>query len=141
MITDDVTAMAEGSLVFTLAEAGVATVVDSDFELWSRAVDGSVSLSGTAPRHMHHKFALVDGATLLTGSFNFTHSAATLNCENVLVTDDAYHVRRYSEAFETLWRDFRRAMQISRQEAAVRIQRIERGRRDRDAAAAAHTPE
>jgi len=54
-----------------------------------------------------------------------------------VVTDDAYHVAKYSEAFYFLWREFRKAMFISRQEAAVRIQKIERGRRERSATATA----
>mmetsp|Transcript_36717 Transcript_36717/g.122941 ORF Transcript_36717/g.122941 Transcript_36717/m.122941 type:complete len:520 (+) Transcript_36717:425-1984(+) len=135
LITDDVTAMNDGSLVFELAEAGVATVVDSDFEEWRTTEDGSMRRSGSTPRHMHHKFCLVDGQILLTGSYNFSWSAGNVNCENMLITDDPYHVRRYGEAFEGLWREFRRAMYVSRQEAAVRIQRIERGRRERTAGA------
>ncbi|EOD29075.1 hypothetical protein EMIHUDRAFT_424071 [Emiliania huxleyi CCMP1516] len=127
--------MNDGSLVFELAEAGVATVVDSDFEEWRTAEDGSMRRSGSTPRHMHHKFCLVDGQILLTGSYNFSWSAGNVNCENMLITDDPYHVRRYGEAFEGLWREFRRAMYVSRQEAAVRIQRIERGRRERTAGA------
>ena len=48
---------------------------------------------------MHHKFAVVDGSVLLTGSFNWTHAAHERNCENLLVTDDAYFVARYAAEF------------------------------------------
>jgi phosphatidylserine/phosphatidylglycerophosphate/cardiolipin synthase-like enzyme len=138
LVTDDVTALSDGSLVFKLAEAGIATVVDSDFQIWKQGPGSAPPrLAGTVPRHMHHKFALVDGRVLLTGSYNYTQSAAAVNHENIVVTDDAYHVAKFTEAFDNLWREFRKSMFISRQEAAVRIQRIERGRRERSATATA----
>ncbi|MGB0583387.1 MAG: phospholipase D-like domain-containing protein, partial [Limisphaerales bacterium] len=56
------------------------------------------------PDHMHHKFALVDGNTAITGSYNWTRSAANDNFENVLVTDDTQIVKPYQREFERLWR-------------------------------------
>jgi cardiolipin hydrolase len=38
--------------------------------------------------HMHHKFALADNDLLLTGSYNWTRSAASSNDENILVTNN-----------------------------------------------------
>jgi phosphatidylserine/phosphatidylglycerophosphate/cardiolipin synthase-like enzyme len=35
-------------------------------------------------RHMHHKFAIVDRAHVLTGSYNFTNAASTDNWENLV---------------------------------------------------------
>jgi phosphatidylserine/phosphatidylglycerophosphate/cardiolipin synthase-like enzyme len=52
---------------------------------------------------MHHKFAVVDGKTFLTGSYNWTRGAARDNEENLVVTDDPRPVSSYSEAFERLW--------------------------------------
>ena len=56
------------------------------------------------PDHMHHKFALVDGNTAITGSYNWTRSAASDNFENVLVTDDSQIVKPYQREFDRLWR-------------------------------------
>ncbi len=53
--------------------------------------------------HMHHKFALIDGATVLTGSYNWTRSAALYNEENLLVTADAEIVQAYLRGFERMW--------------------------------------
>ncbi len=53
--------------------------------------------------HMHHKFAIFDGTRTLTGSYNWTRSAARYNEENFLVTSDPQLVRAYSAAFEQLW--------------------------------------
>ncbi|PJJ53066.1 phospholipase D-like domain-containing protein [Hymenobacter chitinivorans] len=53
--------------------------------------------------HMHHKFALADRRLVLTGSYNWTRSAATANLENLLITDDTTAVARYQGEFERLW--------------------------------------
>jgi mitochondrial cardiolipin hydrolase len=53
--------------------------------------------------HMHHKFALMDGKSLLTGSYNWTRSAAIYNHENVLVTSEAQVIAAYAREFHKLW--------------------------------------
>ncbi|MFT5906832.1 MAG: cardiolipin hydrolase [Cryomorphaceae bacterium] len=53
--------------------------------------------------HMHHKFAIADGHTLLNGSFNWTRSATTANSENILVTNNPKLVTKYAAAFDKLW--------------------------------------
>jgi cardiolipin hydrolase len=52
---------------------------------------------------MHHKFAILDEEVILTGSYNWTRSAAHYNHENILVTNDAAVVARYRDCFENLW--------------------------------------
>jgi len=53
---------------------------------------------------MHHKFAIIDNKTLITGSFNWTHSAEKLNDENLLIIkDDSSLVRAYTDEFLKLW--------------------------------------
>lgn len=50
----------------------------------------------------HNKVMLIDGATLVTGSFNFTKAAQERNAENLLVLrGDAGLLRRYRENIET----------------------------------------
>ena len=56
---------------------------------------------------MHHKYAVVDGSVLLTGSYNWTRSAFRVNEENIVVTDDPRLVRAFSKAFEELWEALR----------------------------------
>ena len=53
--------------------------------------------------HMHHKFAIFDDTQVLTGSYNWTRSAALYNHENVLVTDNPGIVQDYSREFDKLW--------------------------------------
>lgn len=52
---------------------------------------------------MHHKFALFDDTQLLNGSYNWTRSAATVNRENFIVTNDRRLVGTFRQVFEDLW--------------------------------------
>lgn len=53
--------------------------------------------------HMHHKFAIADRSLLLTGSYNWTRSASTVNNENVLVSNNGKLVDSFQQEFERLW--------------------------------------
>ena len=55
---------------------------------------------------MHHKFAIVDGKVLITGSLNWTTQAIQNNRENVLITEDEEYVRLFREEFERIWEEF-----------------------------------
>jgi len=83
--TDDEKAYDRGSDVERLAKSGIEVRVDEP------------------DHHMHHKFAVFDEARLVTGSYNWTRSAAERNQENVLISDDTRLVRPYREMFDRLW--------------------------------------
>jgi len=53
---------------------------------------------------MHHKFAVIDGKVLLTGSFNWTASAEKLNYENLLVFHSKEVANIYEKEFNKIWR-------------------------------------
>ncbi|BAT71926.1 phospholipase D/Transphosphatidylase [Thermosulfidibacter takaii ABI70S6] len=53
---------------------------------------------------MHHKFAVIDGKVLLTGSFNWTASAEKLNYENLLVFYSQRIAALYEKEFKKFWR-------------------------------------
>lgn len=88
IVTDNEKAYDLGSDIESLSRAGVPVAVD------------------TSPYHMHHKFALFDGRLLLTGSYNWTRSAAAENEENFIVTDEPRLVAAYAKEFEQLWQKF-----------------------------------
>ena len=53
---------------------------------------------------MHDKFMIIDGATLETGSFNFTRAAEYENAENVLVVRDSPGlIKSYERQWSHLW--------------------------------------
>ena len=57
--------------------------------------------------HMHHKFAIFDQRTLLTGSYNWTRSAAEHNEENFLITRDKESCTAFQKEFDRLWKMYR----------------------------------
>ena len=52
------------------------------------------------PFHMHHKFAIFDGARLLNGSYNWTRGAANDNEENLIDTGDPRLLAAFRRQFE-----------------------------------------
>jgi phosphatidylserine/phosphatidylglycerophosphate/cardiolipin synthase-like enzyme len=60
--------------------------------------------SGT-PSKMHHKFAVVDWHTVVTGSYNWTLESEERNYENLVVLRERRIVVAYAEEFEALWRE------------------------------------
>ncbi len=55
--------------------------------------------------HMHHKFAIFDDEALLTGSYNWTMSAAQYNQENILLTRNEHSIKAYRKEFDRLWEE------------------------------------
>jgi phosphatidylserine/phosphatidylglycerophosphate/cardiolipin synthase-like enzyme len=51
---------------------------------------------------MHHKFCVVDGKIVISGSYNWTYYAETRNIENILVTDDSSAAVKYTNEFNRL---------------------------------------
>jgi phosphatidylserine/phosphatidylglycerophosphate/cardiolipin synthase-like enzyme len=56
---------------------------------------------------MHNKFTVIDGKTLITGSFNWTRTAEERNEENMLILTDGPTVKKYEDRFEYLWKTSR----------------------------------
>ncbi len=75
----------KGSDIYRLAGMGIPTKID-DFDT-----------------HMHHKFALFDRKAVLTGSYNWTRSAAQANEENLLITNDPQTIKPFQKEFDRLW--------------------------------------
>ena len=54
----------------------------------------------------HNKFLVIDGQTVETGSFNYSHRAATVNAENVVVLRDMPDVAaRYEQEWRRMWNE------------------------------------
>ena len=87
LLTDNDKLTDRGSDVRTIEAAGIPVRIDR------------------TDNHMHHKFAVADDELLLTGSYNWTRSAAEYNLENLLITPDAHLVGRYAAEFARLWEE------------------------------------
>jgi phosphatidylserine/phosphatidylglycerophosphate/cardiolipin synthase-like enzyme len=85
VITDNDKQYDGGSDVERLRGAGIALKVDE------------------TEHHMHHKFVVVDGATLLNGSYNWTRSASAFNEENLIVSSEPGLVSAFLAQFAALW--------------------------------------
>lgn|SRR3990172_14268 len=52
---------------------------------------------------MHHKFALIDGHTALTGSFNWTLESEEQNYESLMIVREPAALAAFRREFEALW--------------------------------------
>jgi phosphatidylserine/phosphatidylglycerophosphate/cardiolipin synthase-like enzyme len=84
-VTDDDKSYDRGSDIARFEKAGIPVKTDN------------------SPAHMHHKFALFDRKLLLTGSYNWTRSAANHNHENVIVSSDPRLIAPFRTMFDRLW--------------------------------------
>ncbi|MFN4231534.1 phospholipase D-like domain-containing protein [Thermus sp.] len=57
------------------------------------------------PYTLHHKVMVIDGAFVVTGSYNFTARAWQVNNENLLVLQSPGLAERYREEILRLWRE------------------------------------
>lgn len=85
IITDNDKMLDEGSDVDQLASVGIPVRIDR------------------TANHMHHKFMITDNKALITGSYNWTRSAARFNHENILLTREGPVIKSFSKEFEQLW--------------------------------------
>ncbi|MBL68196.1 MAG: endonuclease [Verrucomicrobiales bacterium] len=90
VISDDDKAFDKGSDVGRLRGQGIDCRVDN------------------TEHHMHHKFAIFDHRLLLTGSYNWTRSAALNNEENFVISGDPRLLKNFARMFDKLWADFGR---------------------------------
>jgi phosphatidylserine/phosphatidylglycerophosphate/cardiolipin synthase-like enzyme len=58
---------------------------------------------GPGPGLMHHKFAVVDGRIVVTGSYNATWRGTYRNAENAVIIDTPHVVEAYEAEFSRLW--------------------------------------
>ena len=52
---------------------------------------------------MHHKFILIDGKLLITGSYNFTNESEFRNHEAAIFTNNKALIQSFVGEFERLW--------------------------------------
>lgn len=87
IITDNDKSFDLGSDIERMEQAGIPIIMDN------------------TSAHMHHKFAVFDKKKLLTGSYNWTRSAATSNHENIIETNDAHLIKTFVKEFDDLWKE------------------------------------
>ena len=88
VVSDNDKARDKGNDVHRLRQRGVPVVFDR------------------TPHHMHHKFAIFDRRCVVTGSYNWTRSAASDNHENIVMLNRPAIVQSFRAEFEKLWNEF-----------------------------------
>ncbi len=86
IITDNDKSHDEGSDIEQIARVGISVKMDR------------------SPNHMHHKFMVTDEKTIITGSYNWTRSAAKFNQENIVLSKEAGLIKSYLKEFDQLWK-------------------------------------
>jgi phosphatidylserine/phosphatidylglycerophosphate/cardiolipin synthase-like enzyme len=100
-----------GKIVIDRAKAGVqvrgvfeTTGSETKFsEYGGMKAAGLDVLQDGNPYLMHHKVFIVDGQTVILGSFNFSQNADYDNDENLLIVDDAGLAQAYSAEFQRVY--------------------------------------
>ena len=92
----------------------VRIVLDQSQEIESASKSGYLVRHGFEIRYhlgfglMHNKFAIIDGKSLITGSFNWTLTAEERNEENLLIITEEETIEKYKDRFNYLWDSSRR---------------------------------
>lgn len=73
----------------------------SDIEQIAR--EGIYVKMDRSSNHMHHKFMVTDEKAIITGSYNWTRSAALFNQENIVMSKEPGLIKSYLKEFEHLW--------------------------------------
>jgi phosphatidylserine/phosphatidylglycerophosphate/cardiolipin synthase-like enzyme len=104
---------------------------------WGEAHEGVGTPQLAGGDKLHHKFAVLDGRRLISGSFNWSPSAAHQNDETLLRIDSPLLARHFEAEMDRLWRGAelgmterleRRRQRISRRCGWVRRERVGRER-------------
>jgi phosphatidylserine/phosphatidylglycerophosphate/cardiolipin synthase-like enzyme len=94
-------AQAGGVEVRVVIEKKNAYGKGSQYE-WLRDAGVDVRLSGNSSL-MHHKVAVIDGSTVITGSFNWSSNADAKNDENMVVLVNPPAAQAFSGEFWRVW--------------------------------------
>jgi phosphatidylserine/phosphatidylglycerophosphate/cardiolipin synthase-like enzyme len=64
-------------------------------------------LGGKGKGLMNHRFAILDGKKVITGSYDWSRFPESSSYENVLILTDSDVVASYQKEFDRLWREER----------------------------------
>ena len=92
-----------GITVSGVMDAGqVASNSDTEYNAFL-AAGLDVRLDGNTGGLMHHKVIIIDRSIVVTGSYNFTSSAETLNDENVVILFDPDAAAQFLDEFQRVY--------------------------------------
>ena len=78
--------------------------VEAGNRAWSRPLEGVGTPQLASGDKLHHKFAILDGRAVISGSFNWSPSAAFQNDETLLLIRSPLLARHFEAEMDRLWR-------------------------------------
>jgi len=78
--------------------------LEADNRVWERPLEGVGTPRLAGGDKLHHKFAVIDGARVITGSFNWSPSAAHQNDETLLLIESPLLAAHFTREMDRLWR-------------------------------------
>ncbi|MEB3318759.1 MAG: phospholipase D-like domain-containing protein [Cyanobacteriota bacterium] len=79
-------------------------LLEADNTVWRQPLEGVGTPRLAGGDKLHHKFAVIDGARVITGSFNWSPSAAHQNDETLLLIESPQLAAHFSREMDRLWR-------------------------------------
>ena len=104
-----IAAKARGVVVRVVGDSSQARRSPALLALFNAGVGLRLSSGRDGTGAMHHKYALVDGAFLMSGSYNFSQNAELYNFENDLLTTAPGEVAAFGGEFAAVWAQARAA--------------------------------
>ncbi|MBN2454432.1 hypothetical protein JXB11_02705 [Candidatus Woesearchaeota archaeon] len=78
--------------------------INSRYSQYQRLLEQGVNVKHDSNSAlMHHKFFVIDKKTVITGSFNPTKSADSVNDDNLIVIRDSRIAVKYANEFDRMW--------------------------------------
>ncbi|MFN9643841.1 MAG: phospholipase D-like domain-containing protein [Cyanobacteriota bacterium] len=90
--------------VLGVSRADGDCLLEADNKVWQRPLEGVGTPRLAAGDKLHHKFAVIDGARVITGSFNWSPSAAHQNDETLLLVESPQLAAHFTREMDRLWR-------------------------------------
>ncbi len=90
--------------VLGVSRADGDCLLEADNRVWTRPLEGVGTPRLVGGDKLHHKFAVLDGARVITGSFNWSPSAAHQNDETLLLIHSPQLAAHFTREMDRLWR-------------------------------------
>jgi len=78
--------------------------IEADNRPWSRPLEGVGTPQLAGGDKLHHKYAVLDGRQVISGSFNWSPSAAHQNDETLIRIDSPLLARHFEAEMDRMWR-------------------------------------
>jgi len=113
IVTAIVQAVQRGVNVRVITDRNEAAGAAQSIQL-SRLLSAHIPVKENAgPGLMNLKMAIIDESTVITGSYNYTVNASTINEEVLVIIRDEETAGKWKQYFETMWNDTERYRELT----------------------------